>query len=235
MTMHDDRKTWLETLPWGLPPDFDFGNIRNGHDASRLIGSLPNPKRGIAAKRLYEHRHVVGNKVAYRGLMEAWNHDHHWVLSAFGSDVAFTDALCEVAPVGKRRKPIIAWRGTSRLDSAYGLSWTTSRDIACWFATRSGNTPYVFRAELSPEDIVTSYNGRSERELIINPRRLIYTCVTLADGGRSGNETYAGDIMSHEEVSPATIAKWRAAGARYGAFIRATDEERLRKIKQKAA
>jgi hypothetical protein len=225
------RESWREALPLGLPVNFNFRNIRTGDDAFHFIFSFPNAQRGVAAKLLYEHRHIVGNRIAFRGLMEAWNHDHAWVLSAFGSGIAFAAALRDVNPARKTEARIIAWRGVDNVNAALGLSWTTMRGVACWFAVRSPRkTPFVFRCELHPEDVVARYNGRCEHELIVDPLRMDLSCVSLDDPSKEF-ETYACDIVAHEDVSPAAIADWRIASNGYAAFIKAKTDRLMRKAR----
>jgi hypothetical protein len=231
----DGQPAWRNTIYLGLPEGFDFSNIRTVGDAFHLIVSLPNSQRGIAAKRLYEHRDIVGRRVAYRGLIEAWQHDHAAVRLAFGSDIAFAAALRDVAPARTSEKRIIAWRGTDHVDAAFGESWTTNRDVACWFAihsSRKTKTPFVFRCVLDPEDIVIQYNGRKEHELIVDPAQLVFAVVTIDDGTEEGFETYPCDIASHDEIPLAVIEDWRIGAARYGAFISARDAARFRRAQR---
>jgi hypothetical protein len=229
----DGRDSWRETLPLGLPGNFNFRNIRTGNDAFNFIVSLPNWDRGIAAKLLYENRHVVGNRVAFRGLMEAWNHDHAWVRSAFGSDIAFAAALREVNPGRKGNAPIIAWRGVDTITAALGVSWTTRRDVACFFAVRSPRkTPFVLRYEFQPEDVVARFNGRGEHELLVDPLRIDFDRVTLDDGSKERFETYACDIISHQDVSFAVLANWRIGADRYAAVIKARTDRLFARRKE---
>ena len=228
----DDGEDWRYALPLGLPENFNFRNIRTVDDAFTFIVTLPNTQRGIAAKLLYEHRHVVSNRVAFRGLMEAWNHDHAWVLSAFGSGIAFAAALREVNPARKSGARLIAWRRVDNINAALGLSWTTKRDVACFFAVRSPKkTPFVFRCELHPDDIVARYNERYEHELIVDPLRIDFDRVTLDDGSKEGFETYACNIISHQDVSSAAISDWEVGAERYAAFIKAHRDRIVRKAR----
>jgi hypothetical protein len=230
---HHLRDSWRETLAFRVPEDFDLRNIRTGKGASYFIGRLPNPQRGIAAKRLFEHRHMIGDRVAFHGLMAAWNHDHLQLLLAFGSDVAVAAAIRELNPAPKGKAPVIAWRGTDRIDGSLGLSWTTKRCVACWFAIRSAaNTPFVFRYLFHPDDIVARYNGRHEHELIVDPLRIDFQRVMLEDGCREWARTHAVDISCHADVSPDAIADWQAGAERCSAFIKAGQDRMLRKARE---
>jgi hypothetical protein len=168
--------------------------------------------------------------------MEAWNHDHGWVLSAFGSGSALAAALREVNPSRKGKAPVIAWRGVDNLIAALGLSWTTTRSVACFFALRSPrNTPFVLRYEFQPEDIVARYSGRCEHELIVDPLRIDFDRIALDVGSKEWFETYTCDISSHEDVSPALIANWRVGANRYSTFIKARNDRRWQEARARKA
>jgi hypothetical protein len=167
------RPAWEDGLHLGLPSYFDFGVVRTVGDAATFIYSLPNSHRGEAAKSLYEHRRTGGKRVAYRGLILAWEHDHQELISAFGSEEELAAALRDVSPPSKRKKPVRAWRGINNIKGAFGMSWTTDRDVACWFAMRwfeHRPTPAVLVCDLYPQAIVAEHNGRRECELIVDPR-----------------------------------------------------------------
>ncbi len=63
-----------DDLQFGLPEDFDYGNIQTVDDAFSLVCRLPNRAQGNAARGLYEHRHRVGHQASYAGIMAAWDH-----------------------------------------------------------------------------------------------------------------------------------------------------------------
>ena len=142
--MRVDHQPWRNNLMFGLPDNFDFTVIRTEDDAASLMFTLPNRDRGDAGKGLYDHRHVIGNDVVYCGLMHLWDHDHNEVADAFECVGFFLDALRLVAPPTKRKRPIRVWRGVDCVAGIAGPSWTTNRDVACWFAMRyAPATPLV--------------------------------------------------------------------------------------------
>jgi hypothetical protein len=208
-----------------VPENFNFGNIRTGEDAVRFIHSVTNSQRGMAAKLLHEHRHIVGNTVAYRGIIEAWLHDHSMVLSAFGSAVAVAAALRKVKPHW-RETSVSAYRGVGHLDAALGLSWTTNRDVACAFAM-CRNTPLVFQCEVQPENIVARCGELLEEELIVDPSRIDLRGLRLDDGNKEWAEIRARDLACPEDVPAVAIASWRAGAGRYAAFRNARWREAL--------
>lgn len=63
------------------------------------------------------------------------------------------------------------WRGTngvSKRKATNGISWTTDRDVACWFAMRFAHldSPLVLCAEISRTDVFYYSNDRNESEVV---------------------------------------------------------------------
>jgi hypothetical protein len=202
---------WLRVLPSGLPSNFDYSLIRTTDDACNMIWALPNADRGTAALGLYEARDVVGDVVAYEGIMAAWDHDHGHVLAAFGDDQSFADCLSEVAPPLTLPNPIRLWRGVEITESddpalaASGVSWTRSREMACWFAFRFGKPrPFVFRVDLDPCCVIAVHHHRGEREVLVNPDELCWNTVVL-DGSRIEVQCLEQDANAPDHL----IERWR--------------------------
>lgn len=64
----------------------------------------------------------------------------------------------------------VAGRGRQR--RVRGWSWTSSKEIACWFATRIELAdPAVYTAEITPEEILYITNDRGEQEYIVKPSK----------------------------------------------------------------
>jgi hypothetical protein len=193
---------------------------------------LPNCDRGKAAKSLYERRQILGEKVAHSGLIQAWEHDHVEVITAFGGGSEFAQALRTVSPPSKRKRLVRAWRGVSDLAAAYGLAWTTDRDTACWFAMRHyerHQTPFVFFCDLSPDVIVAEHKGRGEHELIVDPKSLFgRAMLDVCDGDTS---IEACEMTDHREVPPSAIADWRSGFERIEAARNAEKADRLKALR----
>jgi hypothetical protein len=232
--MNADRPEWCKRLLFGLPDDFDFGLIRTEDDAELLMQVLPNRDRGVAALRLFEalgarrDKHVVNS-----GLMEAWDHDHGGVLAAFGDEQGFADALRTVAKPFRRKRPVRAWRGVSSPQAAYGISWTTDRDVACWFAMRfrdCHSSPLVFVADISPDFIITEHNERSERELLVDPLALAeWVRVVLDDP--EGGDIGVNDLLDGQQPSQAACDDWQLAYERQVDAIRRGNARRLARLR----
>jgi hypothetical protein len=223
------RPSWLAGLPFGLPDDFDYSVIGSLGDVISLMAALPNSDRGEAARALYERREQIGPVLAFAALMEAWDHDDRHLVDAFETADQLVAALRVVAPPLRRKRPLRVWRGIVVKDAhpgaaAVGLSWTRSRDIACWFATtyggRSdipGTRPFVFDVALLPEEIVALHDGRDEQEVLVEPRLLeLNEAPIVVDGTTITLADLAADSHAPAEV----LASWRAAGERYEARLR---------------
>jgi hypothetical protein len=229
-------KHWSDSLPFGLPERFDFRVIRTDADVATLIGALPNRDRGRAAKLIYGKRNVLGKQIAYSALLKAWQHDHDMVRDAFGDDRKFVNALSRVSPPSKKKRSVRVWRGINRLEGALGASWTTDRDLACWFAMRyfeRCQTAFLFTCLLRPDQIVTEYNGRSEREVIPNPDALVDR--VFLDEGNGKLTIKLTATLSKDDVSPAAISNWRRGCNRTGAKRQAEHKARLRAARRRLA
>lgn len=145
--------------------------------AFSLCVALDNPKRGIAAVVLYRARIPVPAFRAY--FASAWDHDHRWVINAAKAARVPLRRMFRYAAFGlPDHLPDVTtvWRGTSYLthaQSASGLSWTTDRDCACWFALRfaeRNGRPLVLRTEVQREEILLYHDERNESEAVIFDR-----------------------------------------------------------------
>jgi hypothetical protein len=71
---------------------------------------------------------------------------------------------------------IEVFRGVGHGDAAEGLSWTTNRDKAEWFARRfpgmEGRTPLMVSGTVSKADVLAHFLGRNEFEIVVFPDRV---------------------------------------------------------------
>jgi hypothetical protein len=72
--------------------------------------------------------------------------------------------------------PLRAFRGASDVTlrkAANGLSWTLSRDVACWFARRfapESNRWIVVVADIDASDVIFWDDDRYEQEIVLKSR-----------------------------------------------------------------
>jgi hypothetical protein len=217
-----ESKMDFHGLPFGLPRGFDFGRIRTIDDADTLICTLPNRDRGHGAHGLYRARNKIGSSIAFAGMMAAYEHDHRETFAAFGSDIKFANALRRVAPHHNQTVPIRAWRGIIVRDSdpreaAAGISWTTDRDVAAWFAMRyhkdiDGARPFVFTAEFDPDAVVAFYDDRHEAEVIVDLRGFRLRPVFV-----DFDESALKSLNAMAAPSDPAFASWQEASVRHEA------------------
>jgi hypothetical protein len=79
-------------------------------------------------------------------------------------DQAAYKALPDIVPV---------WRGVSREDGAAGMSWSTDKTKAEWFAYRfssmDGRLPFLVEGQVQKTDILAYFTGRGESEVVALP------------------------------------------------------------------
>jgi hypothetical protein len=225
----------FDSLVFGLPESFDFTVIRAVGDVQNLFATLPNRDRGSAALGVWNARAMVGDKVAFDALMEAWDHDHREVAREFGGEAEFAKALRMVAPrlklpSGRAHREaklggIFLFRGTfvppdhEPANHGRGIAWTFDRDAAAWFAIRywgcRDGRPWVFQLEVHPAHIVAVHHGRDEAEAIIDATAFVATTMTVDIDG-----TEASDVAPGAQASAEALASWQEAADRYEAAKR---------------
>jgi hypothetical protein len=108
-----------------------------------------------------------------RILRDVWSMDSASLLTDAGWDIR---RLRAVFRAGRLQAPFdgtqTIYRGVAGVDfktACRGLSWTTSRDIACWFALRGSygeREPIVVTAQVDASDIIYFDDERNESEVI---------------------------------------------------------------------
>lgn len=152
--------------------------------ASYLCAALPSYQRGLVVRALWVAKVPVLTYRAYLGA--AWDHGPAEVIAAAETRqrLGFMFRYAAFAlPVDLPQK-VTVWRGVSGVAfwaATAGYSWTTCRDVACWFAMRhAGPTslPLVITALIRRDCIARLHNGRNEREVIL----LSPTLAAVTDG-----------------------------------------------------
>jgi hypothetical protein len=227
------NKPWLRELQGGLPLEFDYRDVRSAADARAMMFELPGCDRAKAAVELYYNRDMVGAPAAYIGIMLAWTHDGRRLLEAFGSANQFINALRTVAPTVElpTAQPIEIWRGTllnrtNPITHSIGLSWTRSRNVACWFALQEyapalqpSLAPVVLHAYLDRSAVVVQHNARTELEVIIDVTRQppIDGMINFEGTDASGPALRMSvtDLCADGKIFDRLVADWRLAASRY--------------------
>ena len=143
-------------------------------DAAFSLGcALENHKRGAVAVAMWRSKVPVEAFRVY--LSMTWGHDHRYVIEAAKTRRTLGYMFRYAAFPLPAEIPDVAtvWRGSSALtlDKAKaGYSWTTDRDIACWFAMRFADrngSPLVLAADIAKCDIALFTNDRGESEAVL--------------------------------------------------------------------
>jgi hypothetical protein len=64
------------------------------------------------------------------------------------------------------------------------FSWTTSLDVACWYALRGlcgEPDPAIYRATVTARSVICYFDGRKEKEVIVQPRKVERVEITLEE------------------------------------------------------
>jgi hypothetical protein len=173
-------RVWLERM---LPSDakcyLDSAFAGDEGDAFKICGAAPNEYRGWIALAAY---HLAVPNPGYRTIIRnVWNHDHQFFLAATGHDRRLIRRMMKA---GEFEHPwsgsIVVFRGTAGMSLAKaskGLSWTLSRETACFFGFRfvvqgaddprlAGN-PLVLKADVHASDIVFWDDSLEEQEIVL--------------------------------------------------------------------
>jgi hypothetical protein len=80
----------------------------------------------------------------------------------------------ERAALAKLPNEIVVYRGVGHKQSKLGLSWTTDKARAEWFAKRfagvNGRSAHVFQGVVQKSDVLAHFLGRNEDEIVALPR-----------------------------------------------------------------
>ncbi|MFA6064205.1 MAG: hypothetical protein WC736_16570 [Gallionella sp.] len=171
---HDLSKLWVLKYAdsWAkvhVEPAFN-GDV---DAAFKLCAALGNDKRGHVAVAMWRAKVPPDAFRAY--FSTAWDHDHRYVIGAAGTRrrLAYMFRYAAFALPDRLPSVVRVWRGTSKLglfQARTGYSWTTDRDVACWFAMRSAGSngsPLVLRADILLSDISMWHDLRGEREAVL--------------------------------------------------------------------
>ena len=141
--------------------------------ALSLAASLSNEKRGLVAVALWKAKIP---RDAYREFLQSvWMQDHRHLIEAAGNRRTIAHMFDYAAfPIPVWMPPTVTvWRGVHGISikqAKQGFSWTTNRNLACWFACRPTTPerlPLVIRAQVAKENIALFTNEREESEALL--------------------------------------------------------------------
>lgn len=159
------------TPEWGQ--EYIAGTLAGDPEvASSLIAAMAGPDRADAVLVMYEMKLP---KPAFRtALHDVWIHDHGELCGA--SDLLTLGCMFDYAEFDTSALPqvVTVYRGTSGLSqesAEQGLSWTTSRETAAWFAMRHADRygkPLVLRTEVHRDCVLMHTDAREESEVLLD-------------------------------------------------------------------
>jgi hypothetical protein len=146
--------------------------------------SLPRPWRWWCLRSLL--RSSSGNPQVFWPLfLEYWsdcesNLAHGWLRDALEYAFMHEAAHRYLDPEDKRffrslPDRVTIYRGVARPGRHIGISWTTDRQVAEWFAGRhtlGGGVPTLLSGHVYKRNIIAAIAGRGEREVIALPRHV---------------------------------------------------------------
>ncbi len=172
--------------------------------AFSLSIALSNEKRGVAAVAMWRAKVPIDAFRTY--FSSVWDHDHRHVTAAAGTRRRLACMFRYAAfPLSRDLPDVVrVWRGTSFLtiaEARKGYSWTTDRDVACWFAMRfaehNGN-PLVLVAEVPKNQISLFHDERSEREAVLIKPPAVSTIDGYAEEWAIGHLRQAATARQHD-------------------------------------
>jgi hypothetical protein len=102
----------------------------------------------------------------------AWWNEHDIMLEDFGDSIVRVFQAAQF-PTSHLPPRLTVWRGgaVSPRELAKGLSWTTNRDTACWFAYRfrTEHPPVVLCRTIWRKNVLAHITAHGEDEIIVSP------------------------------------------------------------------
>ena len=146
------------------------GDVKAAHS---LSCSLPDCEFGAVAVVLWRAKLPVEAFRAY--LLSTWLHDHRSVEGAAQTrrTLGYMFRYAAFPLPAELPEVVTVWRGSSALTfeaTRARYSWTTDRDLACWFAMRfagDNGSPLVLTADIPKRDIALFTNDRNESEAVL--------------------------------------------------------------------
>lgn len=168
---YENLKQMLTGMQWLEDLDGALAGRWEPEDAGRLL-YVDDEYRGAVVLLFY----LAGARGEfYRSLLHsAWGHNHREVMRAARTRGRLKSMFrcAKFSMPAELPDPVVIWRGTSLLPirlAAKGLSWTISREVACFFALRfaaKNGHPLVLRAVVPRSEVLLYSNERSEEEVV---------------------------------------------------------------------
>jgi hypothetical protein len=198
-------------------PDYaqdPFQDALAGRSVWKCVSAAPNRYRGALAY-LFFLRCRAGECSAedYRGVLSAaWGHDHGEVVAAARSRRSLKAMFQTAAfpPPAGIPDTVQIWRGVGRNTAMdrRGVSWTTRRSVACWFAMREtallglqhkGAQPAVLTVTVPRSALLHWSDDRGEAEVVCFDTSAA-TVDGTRDDWRAEYEAYSAEIARKQRA-----------------------------------
>jgi hypothetical protein len=165
-------RAWLESeLPSYAKCHLKSAFAGNESDAVGLCVAAPNGYRGWIALAAY---YTGVPNPAYREIIGAvWNHDHAQLMGAAKHDRRMIRRMIKAAefdhPFSGQLTIFRGASGVTAKRASKGLSWTLSRETACFFAYRFADPPkpIVLTTTVNAWDIILWDDSQNEKEVVL--------------------------------------------------------------------
>ena len=177
MAVHGQSPGSMAHVLSGLVTPSAGENLRNAfagnlEAAEVLLSLLETCESGVVAYAMWKAKVPSDVFLAYLG--DAWAHAHRYVIMAARTRRRLA-AMFRYADFPKPPclpDSVRVWRGASHMTkkrAQAGYSWTTDRDVACWFACNGGppGRVFVLAADVPKQDISLFFDGRYESEVVL--------------------------------------------------------------------
>jgi hypothetical protein len=201
----DNREPYIEITNPLLVPEYRFNAKRRqkafaAGDWKTFVFCVPKPYRIVAFETI--ERRIAADADYWRLLADIWittefpNRDRARWLNFFTSERAQRDRLmtpADHAGLATLPDPFQIFRGAGQR-YARGMSWTTDREKAAWFARRFPRSGALFSTVVRKGRVLAYFTERGEAEALIDPRRIRYEVLSRQEAGaEGGSDRYAGE------------------------------------------
>lgn len=154
--------------------------IDSSDNYRHLFQMISNPYKATFFKLTEEY---LSDKDFSQSLASAWmlsefpNGDTNVSIADFvrffkRANKDFLMTKSEICRINHLPDIVTVYRGLQRNSKLKGMSWTLDLEVAKWFANRFGHNGLVYQAMVQKKDILAYFDGRNEKEIIVDPKRL---------------------------------------------------------------
>ena len=147
-----------------------------------------NDLPALLATAVFIDRNLTDEDQIRKGVRDAWTMPE-WPLATLGPDIwgmlfgrvlelgsEWLDDEANKRPSSELPEAVTLWRGATHEHRA-GMSWTSDRDKAAWFATRFTGTRMqpakLYEITAAPHMVFARFDHRGESEWVLDPEMIL--------------------------------------------------------------